>query len=744
MRFPHLGAGAEAGEGEGAAPTDEGVRLRVVEAPLADVDKGFARVDPYHLTRLGVRAGMAITITGDRQTVAIAQAAPNRVQGRPEIQIDGMVRENAGAVVGEHVAVAPVEAFPAGTVLIAPLDAGSYGAKEVAEIRSWLSGRAVVYGDRLKVTAFSKRGHLFKVAGTEPEGAVVIGPFTDIRIKADRAAPLIEGPSFKVKYEDIGGLEDELLRVRELVELPLKYPELFARLNIEPPKGVLLYGPPGSGKTLIARAVASEVKAHFIHVNGPEIIHKFYGESEAKLREIFEEAQRRAPTVIFLDELDAIAPKRYDVSGEVEKRVVAQLLASMDGLVSRGEVVVIAATNLPEAVDPALRRPGRFDREIAVSVPSLAGRLRILQIHSRGMPLAPDVDLERLAEITHGFVGADLEALCKEAGMLAVRDCLEELDSAADDAAALEERTLIREPHFIQAFKAIEPTATREFFLEKPDVRWEDIGGIDEIRRTLLSALQLPRRAPALFEQVGLRRPTGFLLSGPSGTGKTLTAKALATESGLRLITVDPASIFSKWVGESEKALRQVFKKARQTAPCILFFDGLDALVPAPAAQQDLERATERLASQFFSELDEVVALGEVVILAATNRPERVDPALLRPGRFGFTIRFVLPDGRQRGEILAVHLRHVALDADVELAELAREMEGLSGAEIADVSQRALLAEAERFVERHGEEADREAAAGGFRLTRRALEQAIDERRRRGAEEERDADLPAL
>jgi transitional endoplasmic reticulum ATPase len=715
------------GEAEAAAA---GLRLRVAEAPLADVDTGVARLDPYHLARIGVQPGMAVAITGDRLTVAIAQSSGDRLLGRREIHIDGMVRENARAVVGETVTVAAIEASPARTVLLAPLDHGSYGPEEVAEIRAWLSRRAVVYGDRLKVTAFSKRGHLFKVAGTEPEGAVVAGPFTDVRIKEDRAAPLIEGPSFSVKYEDIGGLEEELLRVRELVELPLKYPALFARLNIEPPKGVLLYGSPGSGKTLIARAVASEVKAHFIHVNGPEIIHKFYGESEAKLREIFEEAQRRAPTVIFLDELDAIAPKRYDVTGEVEKRVVAQLLASMDGLVARGQVVVIAATNLPEAVDPALRRPGRFDREIAVSVPNLAGRLRILQIHSRGMPLAPDVDLERLADITHGFVGADLEALCKEAGMLAVRDCLEALDAADDETEALAERTTIGEQHFLQAFKAIEPTATREFALEKPNVRWEEVAGLDEVRRTLLSALELPGRAPALFEHVGLRRPTGFLLSGPSGTGKTLTVKALATETGLRLITVEPATIFSKWVGESEKALRQVFKKARQAAPCILFFDGVDALVPVRAAQQELEGAGERLASQFFGELDELVQLGEVVILAATNRPERVDPALVRPGRLGFTIEFALPDAAQREEILAVHLRRVTLDADAQLAETARAMEGFSGADIAGVCQRALLAEVEAFVERHGDDVDSRAAGRSFRLTAAALRQALDEFRR--------------
>jgi transitional endoplasmic reticulum ATPase len=713
---------------EGDAPrTDPGrervIALRVAEAALDDVDRGVVRVDPYHLAQIGVQAGMAVAVTGEQRTVAIAQAAPRQLHGRRQIEMDGMVRENARAGVGERVTVSAVEVSPARTVLVAPLDPGTYGPNEVAAIRDWLSGRVVVYGDRQKVTAFSKRGHLFKVAGTEPDGAVVIGPFTDVRIQKDRIAPLIEGPSFKVKYEDIGGLEEELLRVRELVELPLKYPALFARLNIEPPKGVLLYGPPGSGKTLIARAVASEVKAHFIHVNGPEIIHKFYGESEAKLREIFEEAQRRAPTVIFLDELDAIAPKRYDVAGDVEKRVVAQLLASMDGLVSRGEVVVIAATNLPEAVDPALRRPGRFDREIAVNVPSRTGRLRILQIHSRGMPLADDVDLERLSELTPGFVGADLEALCKEAGMLAVRDCLAELDAADEDTESLAERTTIRGDHFIEAFKAIEPTAMREFFLERPDVSWDDVGGLEDVRRTLRSAFELPQRCPAIFEQTGMRPATGLLLAGPPGTGKSLAAKALATETGLRLITVDPASLFSKWVGESEKALRQVFKKAKQTAPCVLFFDGLEALVPAHG-EEPLEPVSERLASQFFGELDELIKLGDVLILGATNRPERVDPALLRPGRFGFTVRFALPDAAARKQILAVHLRRVPLASDVDLAALAAELEGASGAEIAGICQRALLDEAEQFVAEHGDEADAR-VADEFLLAEATLKRAM-------------------
>ncbi|GLY70971.1 AAA family ATPase [Amycolatopsis taiwanensis] len=704
-----------------------GIVLRVAEAPLEDVDRGTARIDGYLLARIGVRPGMVVAISGERRTVAVAHPAPPQWQGTHQIMMDGMVRENARAVVGEPVTVSAIDAQPAATVLIEPLDAGTFGAREVAEIRDALVGRAMVYGDRLKVTVFSKRGHLFQVAGTQPETAVVAGPFTDVRIKRDPATLASQPPLFKIKYEDIGGLEDEVLRVRELVELPLKYPALFARLKIEPPKGVLLYGPPGSGKTLIARAVASEVKAHFIHVNGPEIIHKFYGESEAKLREIFEEAHRRAPSVIFLDEIDAIAPRRIDVSGEVEKRVVAQLLASMDGLVSRGEVVVIGATNLPEAVDPALRRPGRFDREIPVNVPTRTGRLRILQIHSRGMPLADDVDLEALAEITHGFVGADLEALCKEAGMLAIRDCFAELD--ATDAASTEslaEGTSIRAEHFAEALKAIEPTTTREFFLERPNVRWEDIGGLEHIRRTVSSALQLPRAHPSLFTQAGIRPPTGFLFAGPSGTGKSLTVKALATETGLRLITVDAASLLSKWVGESEKGLREVFKKAKQSAPCILFFDGLDGLVPIRHGHPEMEGGlSDRLARQFFSELDEAVEFGNVVLIGATNRPDLIDPAVLRPGRLGYTVNFSLPDQNQRERILDVQLRKMRLAPEVNLSEMAGEMKGLSGAEIAGLCQRAALAEIERFVERHGSAAEEKAARGELVLSAEALRDSI-------------------
>lgn len=708
--------------------------LRVTEAPLEDVDRGVVRVDPYDLARIGARPGDVVAIAGERRTAAIAHALPPQLHGTHQILMDGMARENARAVVGERVQVSAPQAEPARTVLVESLDGGSFGPREIADIREWMAGRAVMYGDRLKITSFSKRGHMFIVRGTDPETVVVAGPYTDVRLKKEPATPLVESLSLRVKYEDIGGLDEELLRVRELVELPLKYPSLFARLKIEPPKGVLLYGPPGSGKTLIARAVASEVKAHFIHVNGPEVIHKFYGESEARLREIFEEAQRRAPAVVFLDEIDAIAPRRQDVSGEVEKRVVAQLLALMDGLVPRGQVVVIGATNLPEAVDPALRRPGRFDREITVNVPTRPGRLRILKIHSRGMPLAGDVDLETLAEVTAGFVGADLEVLCKEAGMLALRDCLTasqtqsgtgtDSELAAEELAA--EQTRIHARHFHEALKTIEPTAIRELSLERPDVRWEQIGGLGDVRQALLSALELPRQHPRLFARAGIKPPTGFLFEGPSGTGKSLTVKALATETGMRLISVDAAYLFSKWVGESEKALRTVFKKAKQSAPCILFFDDLQAFVPARHGLTETDSGlADRLARQFFAELDEAIGLGDVIVIGATNRPDLVDPVALRPGRFGFVVHFPLPGTGQRSEIFRVHLRHVDLAPDVDVTALAQEADGFSGADIAGVCERAVLSEIEALVERYGDLAGEEAARRGLIVSANALRNAL-------------------
>lgn len=675
--------------GEPADGQREGIVLRVGEALLDDVDRGIVRLDPYDMSRLHVEAGDVVVLAGRRETAARALPTPHPFWGRRMAQMDGMLRENSQAGLDERVIARRIEAQPARTVLLSPTAPGQFGPEAVREIRTALDRIAVTAGDRVRVTVWSRAGTLFAVVGTEPEGVVVIGGYTDIRIQEASGR---RERTFTTKYEDVGGLEEELLRVRELVELPMKFPEVFARLRIDPPKGILLYGSPGSGKTLIARAVASEVKAHFIHLNGPEIIHKFYGESEAKLREVFEEAQREAPSIIFLDELDAIAPKRRDVAGDVEKRVVAQLLALMDGLVSRGNVVVIGATNAPELLDPALRRPGRFDREIPINVPNQNGRLKILRIHARGMPLADDVNLEMLAEVTHGFTGADLAMLCKEAGMRALQDVLASDDLPEVTSEELARRAGVEMRHFLEAFRAIEPSATRELFIERPTTRWDEIGGLDHIRHLLRSLVWLPRAEPGLFRETGIRPPRGVLLSGPPGTGKSLVARALAAETGYSFLTADAATILSKWVGESEKCLREVFRKARLTAPCIVLFDELEALVPVRRGGAADSSVSDRLVTQFLHELDNLTDYQEVLVLGATNRIDLVDPAALRPGRFDLVIELRLPDRAQRLAILSVHTRRLPLAPDVDLAEIADRSAGLSGSDIAGICQRAGLA----------------------------------------------------
>ncbi len=675
----------ESGEAEPPA-RGSGLRLRVAEALLDDVDRGVVRLDPYQMSRLGLEAGDVVWLVGGRETVARALPTPHPFWGRRLAQLDGMLRENARVGLDEPVVVRRAEARPARTVLLAPIEPGPAGPAAIREIRAALAGRAVIPGDRVRLTVWSRSGTIVAVAGADPEGPVVVTEGTDIRIQAP---PGTAERAFATKYEDIGGLDEEVRRVRELVELPMKYPEVFARLRIEPPKGILLYGPPGTGKTLIARAVASEVKAHFIHLNGPEIIHKFYGESEAKLREVFDEAQRRAPSIIFFDELDAIAPKRHDVAGDVEKRVVAQLLALMDGLVSRGNVVVIGATNAPDLLDPALRRPGRFDREIPITVPNAAGRLAILRIHARGMPLAPDVDLAALAQTTHGFTGADLAMLCKEAGMRALQELLASEDLAELSPAELAERACVRLEHFREAFRTIEPTATRELLVERPTTRWDELGGLAAVRDLLRSAVTLPRSEPEQVRAAGIPLPRGILLHGPPGTGKSLVARALAAELGYSLLTADAATLLSKWLGESEKALREVFRKARLTAPCLVLFDDLDALVPV--RRGGFDAASDRLVTQFLHELDSLSDYQEVLVLGATNRLDLVDPAALRPGRFDLVVRLDLPARDEREAIFRIHAGRLPLAPDVDLAGLAEESAGLSGADIAAVCQRAWL-----------------------------------------------------
>jgi transitional endoplasmic reticulum ATPase len=530
-----------------------------------------------------------------------------------------------------------------------------------------------------------------------------------------------------VTYEDIGGLHKEIQRVREMIELPLRYPEVFEKLGIEPPKGVLLHGPPGTGKTLIARAVANETDAHFVAVNGPEVIHKFYGESEARLRGVFEEAARHSPSIIFLDEIDAIAPKRAEVTGEVEKRVVAQLLALMDGLEQRGQVIVIGATNIPDSLDPALRRPGRFDREITVGIPSKEGRLDILQIHTRGMPLSADVDPDRIAATTHGFVGADLAALCREAAMACLREFLPqvgfELEALPYEAIAGLEVTA---KHFAEALKEVEPSAIREVLVEVPDVRWDQIGGLEEAKRELREAVAWPLTHRELLELAGIDQPCGILLHGPPGTGKTLLAKAAATESEVNFISVKGPALLSKWVGESEKGVRETFRKARQTAPCIVFFDEIDAIAPRRGSSSD-SHVSERVVSQLLTEMDGIEEIKGVVVLAATNRLDIVDPALLRPGRFDSLIALSVPDGTARREMLQVHIRRLPISEGVDVESLADEMEGFVGADIAATCKKAAALAIREFLAAHGDDAH---DYTGFAVSGRHLQDAIASIRR--------------
>jgi transitional endoplasmic reticulum ATPase len=688
-------------------------RFRVAEAFVDDVGRNWARLDGEDLKRLGAVPGDVLLLTGGRATVARAAQAPASHCGQQLVLVDGTTRGNAQVGVDESVAVKKVPFKAADSLLLAPVQAGLPVPTdaEIPHLRQLLAGVPVVLGDHIQVTFLGARPRSFTVEGAVPRGALIVSSDTEIAFKV----PEVSGDkAYRVSYEDVGGLSWELTLVREMVELPLRFPEIFGKLGIDPPKGLLLTGPPGTGKTLIARAISSEVRAHFIHVNGPEIIHKFYGESEAKLRAVFEEAQRNAPSIIFLDEIDAIAPKRAKVVGDVEKRVVAQLLALMDGLVDRGQVVVIGATNLPELVDPALRRPGRFDREINIGVPDRTARRQILSIHSRRMPLAPDVDLTQLAEITHGYVGADLAVLCKEAGMVALRRLLPHLQLDAPLEPQLEaQATSITAHDFLEAFKAVEPTSTREFLAERPHLTLKDVGGLVEQKRSLRSMAELVRSGG--LPQAHFDPPKGILLTGPSGTGKTLLARALAGELGLTLSIVDLPSLFSKWVGESEKGLREVFRRAKQTSPCILFFDEIEALAPARSSEEP-GGPSPRLVSQLFREMDELHGSLGVVVLGATNRIDLVEPALLRPGRFDYIVDLPIPDGAGRREILGIHAAGLPLDGEIDLGAIADRTEGWTGAELELVCKRsAILA---------FEEARRE-STGAFRIAPRHMQEAL-------------------
>jgi len=676
--------------------------LRVAEALPKDAGRGLARLDPQDLERLGADIGDVVEIAGKRSTVARAMPAYVAQRGQGLIQMDGILRANAGAGLDERVTVRRVEVQPARTVALTPVEAlrTSREAAQARYLARLLDGIPVVPGDRVRVNLFGTRAQTFTVAEAAPAGPVLIGPATAIRLTGEGA----RRERGTITYEDIGGLRREIRRIREMIELPLRYPEVFERLGIDPPKGVLLHGPPGCGKTLIARAVAQETSAHFVHINGPEIIDKWYGASEKQLRSIFEDASRCAPAIIFIDEIDAIAPKREEMSGDrqVERRVVAQLLALMDGLESRGNVIVVAATNIPNTLDPALRRPGRFDREISIGVPDKDGRREILDIHTRGMPLADDVDMERLAAITHGFVGADLEALGREAAMSALRQLMPDIDFAQahipyEKLMALE----VTSSDFVAALAEVEPSAIREVFTEVPDVGWDDIGGLEEIKRLLKETVEWPLQYGPLFAHVHTAPPKGILLHGLPGTGKTLLAKAVAKESEANFISVKGPELLTKWVGESERGVREVFKKAKQASPCIVFFDEIDALAPRRGAGSD-SHVTERVVSQLLAEMDGIEELKGVVVLAATNRLDIVDPALLRPGRFEVLMELPVPDREARLAIFRVHTQGKPLAPDVDLAELAERTEGLVGADIEGLCRQAAMLAIREYLEEQG------------------------------------------
>ncbi|ADI31223.1 CDC48 family AAA ATPase [Staphylothermus hellenicus] len=657
------------------------ITLRVLESEPRDVGKGIARVDPAIMERYGIINGDILVVEGRKKTVIRAVEGYEKDRGLGIIRLDKFSRQNAGVKIGDKVIVEKLDENEvrkaitvklAPTKYYAPIDPGTTG-----YIKNRLLNRPVLEED-LVVIQILGQTIPFKVILTKPKGPVIIKKNTNIIVlerPMDHAVP-------RVTYEDIGGMKHIVQRVRELVELPLRHPELFRRLGIEPPKGILLYGPPGTGKTLLAKAVANEAEAYFIAINGPEIISKFYGESEQRLREIFEQAKKNAPAIIFIDEIDAIAPKRDEVMGEVERRVVAQLLALMDGLESRGDVIVIAATNRPNALDPALRRPGRFDREIEVPLPDKQGRLEILQIHTRGMPLANDVDLNKLAEITHGYTGADIAALVKEAALHALRRYMPEIDLESETIPVeVLEKMEVRMEDFLAAYKEIVPSGLREIYVEVPEVSWDDIGGLNDVKQELRRAVEWPMKYPEVFKRLGIKPPRGILLYGPPGTGKTLLAKAVATESGANFIAVRGPEILSKWVGESEKAIREIFRKARLYAPAVIFFDEIDAIAPARGYAFD-SRVTERIVSQLLTEMDGINRLNNVVVIAATNRPDILDPALLRPGRFDKLIYVPPPDLNGRIEILKIHTRNMPLAKDVDLYEIARLTEGYSGADL--------------------------------------------------------------
>jgi transitional endoplasmic reticulum ATPase len=691
--------------GDNIKKTSTVVNLKVVEvAEQRDVGRKIARIDPDIAGHLNISAGDALELSSDRKkTTVLSWPAREGDRGKRLIRIDGYIRNKLDVGINDSVEVRKVQSKDAKSITFAPTEPlRIVGAEEY--LGEYLNGQLMTKGDTIPISVMGQRIDLV-VISTNPSGPVIISDSTKITVSEESAKAVQisrEGGVPSITYEDIGGLGDAVGRVREMIELPLRHPELFKRLGVEAPKGVLLHGPPGTGKTLLAKAVANETNASFYTIGGPEIMSKYYGESEEKLRNVFQQAEKNAPSIIFIDEIDSIAPKREEVSGEVERRIVAQLLSLMDGMSSRGKVVVIGATNRVNAIDPALRRPGRFDREIEIGVPDRNGRLEILQIHTRGMPLDKDVNLEKLADISHGFVGADLQALSKEAAMRALRKVLPEIDLSSDNIPSeILKKIIVTMEDFVDVTKEMEPSAMREVFVEVPDVKWEDIGGLADIKQELQEAVEWPLKYRRVFAYTDATPPKGILLYGPPGTGKTLMAKAAANESEANFISIKGPELLSKWVGESEKGVREIFRKARQAAPCIIFFDEIDAIAPIRGGDFGNAHVTERVISQLLTELDGLEVLTNVIVIAATNRPDIIDPALLRPGRFDRLLYVPPPDRDSRIQIIKIHTKKKPLAEDVITDSLADHTDGYTGADIASLSSAAVMLALREYVSKY-------------------------------------------
>lgn len=706
--------------------SQSGLSLKVLEAYTRDVGRGVARIDYDSMDTLGASTGDVIEIKGKRRTVAKCLPLYPSDEGKGIIRIDGLGRNNSGIAIGDTIMVKKIKAVAAERVVVAPLE--SIPPIDERYLADALESVPLIKGDNVMVPYFGGRLTFQVISVTPGSDAVLITQKTTFTI-AEKGETLRGVP--QVTYEDIGGLTDEIKKVREMIELPLRHPEIFEKLGIEAPKGVLLYGPPGTGKTLLAKAVANESNAHFISISGPEIMSKFYGESEARLREIFKEAREKAPSIIFVDEIDSIAPKREEVTGEVERRVVSQMLSLMDGLEARGKVIVISATNRPNAIDPALRRPGRFDREIEIKVPDKKGRKDILAIHSRNMPLDDDVNTDKISAVSHGYVGADLEYLCKEAAMKCLRRLLPVLNLEEEKIPPETlDKLIVNHEDFTKALIEVTPSGMREVFIENPDVKWEEVGGLEDVKRDLQEAVEWPMKYPGLYDKLGHNMPRGILLHGPSGTGKTLLAKAVATQSEANFVSVRGPELLSKWVGESERGIREIFKRARQSAPCVVFFDEIDSIAPVRGAGGETA-VTERVVSQLLTELDGMENMHGVVVLAATNRADMIDPALLRPGRFDKIIQIPLPDKESRKSILRINAKKIpTVDSPddpqhVNFDKIADMTDGMSGADTASIANTAVSLVIHEFLDAYPDVKDVEKKSTEARVTMRHFEEAV-------------------